>query len=196
MQVLRFKYGQVRNLFYIWLGIPWSLEEFLWTCPCVLQIYSVNVAVFLGGNKPSRTGDVRGDISVNFSCDPDISSKLVCNTTSSLFRIAYIQLFFISSLILPTQNFFRLILFWRKYHTYRLKVLLKKMYWPSSKLNKELMKMDYRFSGIWNTQINADGIGGYYCGCSSSHFFINHRRTTSGWIEFCGAINQGFFLEI
>jgi len=50
MQVLRFKYGQV---------------------------YSVNVGVFLGGNKPSRSGDVRGDISVNFSCDPDMSSKLV-----------------------------------------------------------------------------------------------------------------------
>lgn len=43
----------------------------------MLQIYSVNVTVFLGGNKPSRTGDVRGDISVYFSCDPDISSKLV-----------------------------------------------------------------------------------------------------------------------
>ncbi|EMS58065.1 hypothetical protein TRIUR3_26510 [Triticum urartu] len=49
MQVLRFKYGQV---------------------------YSVNVGVFLGGNKPSRSGDVRGDISVNFSCDPDMSSRL------------------------------------------------------------------------------------------------------------------------
>lgn len=47
-----------------------------------MQIYSVNVAVFLGGNKPSRTGDVRGDISVNFSCDPDISSKLVCHIKS------------------------------------------------------------------------------------------------------------------
>ncbi|MCL7048539.1 hypothetical protein MKW94_026371 [Papaver nudicaule] len=50
MQVLRFKHG---------------------------QIYSVGVSVFLGGSKPSRTGDVRGDISVNFSCDPDISLKLV-----------------------------------------------------------------------------------------------------------------------
>lgn len=50
MQVLRFKHG---------------------------QIYSVGVSVFLGGNKPSRTGDVRGDVSVNFSCDPDISAKLV-----------------------------------------------------------------------------------------------------------------------
>ncbi|XP_042492213.1 zinc protease PQQL-like isoform X1 [Macadamia integrifolia] len=41
------------------------------------QIYSVGVSVFLGGNKPSRTGDVRGDISINFSCDPDLSSVLV-----------------------------------------------------------------------------------------------------------------------
>ncbi|RZC75574.1 hypothetical protein C5167_051049 [Papaver somniferum] len=40
MQVLRFKHG---------------------------HIYSVGVSVFLGGNKPSRTGDVHGDISVNFS---------------------------------------------------------------------------------------------------------------------------------
>jgi hypothetical protein len=43
----------------------------------VSQVYSVNVSVFLGGNKPSRSGDVRGDISVHFSCDPDMSSKLV-----------------------------------------------------------------------------------------------------------------------
>nr|ADE77112.1 unknown [Picea sitchensis] len=50
MQVLRFKHG---------------------------QIYSVNVSVFLGGNKPSRTGNVRGDITVNFSCDPDSSWRLV-----------------------------------------------------------------------------------------------------------------------
>lgn len=41
------------------------------------QIYSVGVSVFLGGNKPSRVGIIRGDISVNFSCDPDISSTLV-----------------------------------------------------------------------------------------------------------------------
>lgn len=41
------------------------------------QIYSAEVSVFLGGNKPSRTADLRGDISVNFSCDPEISSKLV-----------------------------------------------------------------------------------------------------------------------
>ncbi|KAJ0986492.1 hypothetical protein J5N97_004848 [Dioscorea zingiberensis] len=61
MQVLRFKHG---------------------------QIYSVGVSVFLGGNKPSRTGDVRGDISVNFSCDPDISWKLV---DLALEEIYYLQ---------------------------------------------------------------------------------------------------------
>ncbi|XP_020597677.1 zinc protease PQQL-like isoform X2 [Phalaenopsis equestris] len=61
MQVLRFKHGQV---------------------------YSVGVSVFLGGNKPSRIGDVRGDISVSFSCDPDISSKLV---DLALEEISYLQ---------------------------------------------------------------------------------------------------------
>ncbi|PKU71070.1 zinc protease PQQL-like [Dendrobium catenatum] len=61
MQVLRFKHGQV---------------------------YSVGVSVFLGGNKPSRTGDVRGDISVSFSCDPRISSKLV---DLALEEISYLQ---------------------------------------------------------------------------------------------------------
>ncbi|PKA56306.1 Ubiquinol-cytochrome-c reductase complex core protein I, mitochondrial [Apostasia shenzhenica] len=61
MQVLRFKHG---------------------------QIYSVGVSVFLGGNKPSRTGDVRGDISVNFSCDPCISSRLV---DLALEEISYLQ---------------------------------------------------------------------------------------------------------
>jgi len=47
-------------------------------------------------------------------------------------------------LSLLAKIFFRLILFWRRYHAYKQKVLLKKMYCPSSKLNKELMKMDYR----------------------------------------------------
>ncbi|XP_058068278.1 zinc protease PQQL-like isoform X2 [Magnolia sinica] len=60
MQVLRFKHG---------------------------QIYSVGVSVFLGGNKPSRTGDVRGDISVNFSCDPDISWKLVDFALEEILRL-------------------------------------------------------------------------------------------------------------
>lgn len=54
----------------------------------MFQIYSACVSVFLGGNKPSRTGDVRGDVSINFSCDPEISSKLVC-----------ISLFYLSLLV-------------------------------------------------------------------------------------------------
>ncbi|KAL9252986.1 Zinc protease PQQL-like-like protein [Drosera capensis] len=60
MQVLRFKHG---------------------------QIYSAGVSVFLGGNKPSRTGDVRGDISINFSCDPYISKKLVDFALEELLRL-------------------------------------------------------------------------------------------------------------
>lgn len=60
MQLLRFKYG---------------------------QIYSAGVSVFLGGNKPSRTGDVRGDISINFSCDPSVSSTLVDLALDEILRI-------------------------------------------------------------------------------------------------------------
>lgn len=41
-------------------------------------MYSVSVSAFLGGSKPSRFGNVRGDVAVSFSCDPDIAWKLVC----------------------------------------------------------------------------------------------------------------------
>ncbi|BAB09891.1 zinc protease PQQL-like protein [Arabidopsis thaliana] len=51
------------------------------------QIYSAEVSVFLGGNKPSRTADLRGDISVNFSCDPEISSKLVDLALEEIVRL-------------------------------------------------------------------------------------------------------------
>ncbi|KAF2304050.1 hypothetical protein GH714_026651 [Hevea brasiliensis] len=60
MQVLRFKHG---------------------------QIYSAGVSVFLGGNIPSRTGDIRGDISINFSCDPEISWKLVDLALDEILRL-------------------------------------------------------------------------------------------------------------
>ncbi|KAL5728894.1 hypothetical protein ACHQM5_001921 [Ranunculus cassubicifolius] len=60
MQILRFKHG---------------------------HIYSVAVKVFLGGNKPSRTGDVRGDISVNFSCDPNTPWKLVKIVLDEILRL-------------------------------------------------------------------------------------------------------------
>ncbi|CAM8969399.1 unnamed protein product [Rhodiola kirilowii] len=51
------------------------------------QIYSAGVSVFLGGNKPSRTSDVRGDISINFSCDPDISSALAELALDEILRL-------------------------------------------------------------------------------------------------------------
>ncbi|XAR67091.1 C-terminal processing peptidase [Bertholletia excelsa] len=51
------------------------------------QIYSVGVSVFLGGNKPSRTDNVRGDISVIFSCDPDISMTLVDLALDEILRL-------------------------------------------------------------------------------------------------------------
>ncbi|XP_057501737.1 zinc protease PQQL-like isoform X2 [Actinidia eriantha] len=51
------------------------------------QIYSAGVSVFLGGNKPSRIGNVRGDISVNFSCDPDISTRLVDLALDEILRL-------------------------------------------------------------------------------------------------------------
>jgi hypothetical protein len=41
------------------------------------QVYSVAVSAFLGGSKPSRSGNVRGDVAINFSCDPDSAWKLV-----------------------------------------------------------------------------------------------------------------------
>ncbi|CAA3027767.1 zinc protease PQQL-like isoform X1 [Olea europaea subsp. europaea] len=51
------------------------------------QIYSAGVSVFLVGNKPSRLGNILGDISVNFSCDPDISSTLVDLALDEILRL-------------------------------------------------------------------------------------------------------------
>ncbi|CAI0543733.1 unnamed protein product, partial [Linum tenue] len=51
------------------------------------QIYSAGVSVFLGGNRPSRTSDIRGDISINFSCDPGSSSKLVDLALDEILRL-------------------------------------------------------------------------------------------------------------
>ncbi|KAL0374453.1 UNVERIFIED_CONTAM: Zinc protease PQQL-like [Sesamum radiatum] len=51
------------------------------------QIYSAGVSVFLGGNRPSRVGNIRGDISVNFSCDPEISSTLVNLALDEILRL-------------------------------------------------------------------------------------------------------------
>ncbi|KAI7748121.1 hypothetical protein M8C21_007851, partial [Ambrosia artemisiifolia] len=51
------------------------------------QIYSAGVSVFLGGNKPSRVGNARGDISVNFSCDPDVALALVDLSLDEILRL-------------------------------------------------------------------------------------------------------------
>ncbi|CAA0814299.1 Insulinase (Peptidase family M16) protein [Striga hermonthica] len=51
------------------------------------QIYSAGVSVFLGGNRPSRVGNIRGDISINFSCDPEISSTLVNFALDEILRL-------------------------------------------------------------------------------------------------------------
>ncbi|CAI9259574.1 unnamed protein product [Lactuca saligna] len=51
------------------------------------QIYSAGVSVFLGGNKPSRVGNARGDISVNFSCDPDVALALVDLALDEILRL-------------------------------------------------------------------------------------------------------------
>lgn len=60
----------------------------------LFQIYSAEVSVFLGGNKPSRIGPVRGDISIKFSCDPGISSKLVYTLSqSTIFYFVFISKF-------------------------------------------------------------------------------------------------------
>ncbi|KAI3742095.1 hypothetical protein L1987_59775 [Smallanthus sonchifolius] len=51
------------------------------------QIYSAGVSVFLGGNKPSRVGNARGDISVNFSCDPGVALALVDLSLDEILRL-------------------------------------------------------------------------------------------------------------
>ncbi|KAJ9547899.1 hypothetical protein OSB04_020442 [Centaurea solstitialis] len=51
------------------------------------QIYSAGVSVFLGGNKPSRVGNARGDISVNFSCDPGVALALVDLALDEIVRL-------------------------------------------------------------------------------------------------------------
>ncbi|PWA80900.1 insulinase (Peptidase family M16) protein [Artemisia annua] len=51
------------------------------------QIYSAGISVFLGGNKPSRVGNARGDISVNFSCDPDVALALVDLALDEILRL-------------------------------------------------------------------------------------------------------------
>ncbi|XP_027343571.1 zinc protease PQQL-like isoform X1 [Abrus precatorius] len=89
MQVLRFKHGQVYMYYRLFLSVViYDIKKNYFSgFTSVYQIYSVGVSVFLGGNKPSRIGDVRGDISINFSCDPEISSKLVDIALDEMLRL-------------------------------------------------------------------------------------------------------------
>ncbi|XP_021276229.1 zinc protease PQQL-like [Herrania umbratica] len=51
------------------------------------QIYSASVSEFIDGDLPCLTGDVRGDIRIDFSCDPKISLKLVDLALSEILRL-------------------------------------------------------------------------------------------------------------
>jgi hypothetical protein len=48
---------------------------------CLLQIYTVSVSPYLGGSRPSRSGGLRGDFAVSFSCDPEAAWTLVSRRT-------------------------------------------------------------------------------------------------------------------
>ncbi|XP_022732544.1 zinc protease PQQL-like isoform X1 [Durio zibethinus] len=51
------------------------------------QIYSTSVSEFFDGDLPCLTGDIRGDIRIDFSCDPKISLKLVDLALNEILRL-------------------------------------------------------------------------------------------------------------
>ncbi|KAE8698399.1 Mitochondrial-processing peptidase subunit beta [Hibiscus syriacus] len=51
------------------------------------QIYSASVLEFIDGDLPCLTGDIRGDIRIDFSCDPKISLKLVDLALNEILRL-------------------------------------------------------------------------------------------------------------
>ncbi|KAL8160831.1 hypothetical protein V2J09_012320 [Rumex salicifolius] len=51
------------------------------------KIYNVDVSSNLGSNRPSRNEDLVGDISIDFSCDPDASSVLVDIALDEILRL-------------------------------------------------------------------------------------------------------------
>lgn len=51
------------------------------------KIYNVEVSSNFGSNKPSRNEDLRGDISIDFSCDPDASSILIDIALDEILRL-------------------------------------------------------------------------------------------------------------
>ena len=46
------------------------------------QIYSVSVDSDFGHSKPSKTADLEGEISIGFSCDPNVSATLVSSSSN------------------------------------------------------------------------------------------------------------------
>ncbi|KHG10444.1 putative zinc protease pqqL [Gossypium arboreum] len=51
------------------------------------QIYSASVSEFIHGDLPCLTGDIGGDIQIDFSCDPKISLKLVDIALNEILRL-------------------------------------------------------------------------------------------------------------
>ncbi|XP_039014704.1 zinc protease PQQL-like isoform X2 [Hibiscus syriacus] len=51
------------------------------------QIYSASVSEFIDGDLPCLTGDICGNIRIEFSCDPKISSKLVDLALNEILRL-------------------------------------------------------------------------------------------------------------
>lgn len=42
-----------------------------------MQIYTVSVDSNFGYSKPSKTADLEGEITIDFSCDPNVAATLV-----------------------------------------------------------------------------------------------------------------------
>ncbi|KAL4556257.1 hypothetical protein LXL04_038903 [Taraxacum kok-saghyz] len=64
------------------------LRELKYGSSYFLRIYTTSVFVFLGCNKPELVGTDRGDMSIDFSCHPDLAEALV---DASLDEIEHFQ---------------------------------------------------------------------------------------------------------
>lgn len=105
-----------------------------------VQIYSAGVSVFLGDYRPSRTGDVHADISIDFSCDPEISSKLVISISVLFLAFAGSEVDVLILVHFATCLDW-LISLWMKYDFFKKKARLK---WLSS-----VHSLDYILDLTW-----------------------------------------------
>lgn len=63
--------------------------------PCIMnpikslleQVYTVSVSPFFGAEAPSARGQLHGDVSIAFSCDPDNAARLIQMTLAELERL-------------------------------------------------------------------------------------------------------------